>query len=687
MVIYFFYGLIFFGLGLAAYLQLRRSGTLPLRKQLPWLAAFGFAAGATGWVDMFLVSSPSTEMLEILKISRMVLQPASGLLLLIFGWGVLTQLTPLPAWTVFIPGVLIVPIAFAITFAATTFITPSPIEIPIDIWSRYLLYLPGSIMAGIGFLRQWKGQKQQGYLDVSNLMLAAGVAFLFEAFVVGLVVPAAPHAPASYYNYNRVIYNAFVGEQMDLLRPMAPWLDYNRVLEVTGFPIQFWRMLSAVMVVFFILKSLDVFEAIRKRQLKTLQDERDRAQEAAYESQITARVTAENWTNALVSISRRIAELDDVDEILLYIVKKTRNLLDSDFAGLAIVDGEKQILQLKCCASRSRTETLKLPVTVHNPLILEVFRTARSYHSTEEEASEALVDACLFSEQPARALAAVTLNLDTTPIGVLWIARTTEREYSETDLIWLECLADQVDIAIKHGLLTSQLQSLSVVEERGRIAREMHDGLAQVLGYLNLQVQTLEALHQQGKSESLQEELHKMRAEVQAAHADVRENILSLRTTLANEKGLEVAIKEYLEEFGYQTGIRTEFNNEIQEDICLASIAEVQLVCILQEALANVRKHARARQVWVSIGHSGGEENGFVEMRVEDDGVGFTPVDLKHKFGLVTMGERANSVEGELEVVSIPGSGASVIVRLPCLKRDNMNSQNLIFQRGQHEYT
>ena len=159
MVFYFFYGLSFGGLGLAAYLQLRRGGELPLRNQLPWLAAFGFACGATGWIDMFLVSETRHDIRQILNILRIIFQPVTGLLLLIFGWRILTQLSPLPSWTVFIPGVLIVPIAFVITYASTTFITPSPIEIPIDIWSRYLLYLPGSIMAGIGFLRQWREQK------------------------------------------------------------------------------------------------------------------------------------------------------------------------------------------------------------------------------------------------------------------------------------------------------------------------------------------------------------------------------------------------------------------------------------------------------------------------------------------------------------------------------------------------
>ena len=182
MIIFFFNGLFFGGLGLAAYLQLRQGGDFPLRKHLPCLAAFGFVCGTTYWIDMFLASESLSDFNHSLQHIRMVLQPITGLLLLRFGWGILRDLTPLPAWTIFIPGVMIVPIAFVITFAATTFVTPSPIEIPIDIWTRYLLYLPGSIMAGIGFLRQWKAQEDLGFYDASRLMLGAGLAFLFEYF-------------------------------------------------------------------------------------------------------------------------------------------------------------------------------------------------------------------------------------------------------------------------------------------------------------------------------------------------------------------------------------------------------------------------------------------------------------------------------------------------------------------------
>ena len=283
MIIYFFNGLLFGGLGLAAYLQLRQGGDFALRKQLPWLAGFGFVAGAAGWVDMFLASGSTESIARILDVIRVVLHMLTGLLLLRFGWGMLNGLDPLPAWTIFIPGILIVPIAYVITYAATTFITPSPIDIPIEIWTRYLLYLPGSVLAGIGFLRQWYIQRKKGMQDVSNLMGGAGLAFLFEAMVVGLIVPAAPYGPASYYNYDRVLYNAFLGESASFAQPygMIPWLDYQAVLEVTGLPIEFWRLLSAVVVTLFVAKALDVFDAIRKRQLQDLQEERDRAQEAS----------------------------------------------------------------------------------------------------------------------------------------------------------------------------------------------------------------------------------------------------------------------------------------------------------------------------------------------------------------------------------------------------------------------
>lgn len=681
VIIYFFNGLLFGGLGLAAYLQLRQGGDFALKKQLPWLAAFGFAGGAAGWVDMFLASGSTEGLGDILVVLRVLLHLLTGILLLRFGWGMLNNLDPLPAWSIFIPGILIVPIAFVITYAATTFITPSPIEIPIEIWIRYLFYLPGSALAGIGFLRQWYIQRKKGMTDVSNLMGGAGLAFILEAVVVGLIVPAAPYGPASYYNYDRVIHNAFVGEASAVVQPygMINWLDYQSVLDVTGLPIEAWRMLSAVIVTLFVVKALDVFDAIRKRQLQALQEERDRAQKSAIETQIQARETAETWTNVLVNTSRRIAELEHVDETLRFIALNLCNLLGASFVGLAIVDQQSGQLELKCYATDKKTALITTDApAVTNPLILQALESFHAYRSQGNETAEMFDGLTFFSRRKAGAVAIVPLKLDTAAIGALWIARFDQIHFSETDLIYLDSMADQVVISIQHGLLTSQLQSLSITEERSRIAREMHDGLAQVLGYLNLQVQTLDTLLKQGKSEQLRNELAQMREAVQTAHADVRENILSLRTTLAHERGLASAVKEYLEEFGIQTGIEAEFVYGVEGELNLASLAEVQLVCILQEALTNVRKHANAHCVKATITKSNRDDGDEIVMHVHDDGIGFKLATSRRNFGLQTMKERAESVGGRLSIRSSAKSGTLIECRLPCIQQERLKKHSVI---------
>jgi signal transduction histidine kinase len=679
IVIFFLNGLFFGGLGLAAYLQLKQGGDFPLRKHLPILAAFGFACGITYWIDMFLASQSLLSFQDVLRYIRMIAQLITGLLLLRFGWGILKDLVPLPSWAIFIPGVLIVPIAFAITFAMTTFITPSPIEIPFDIWTRYLLYLPGSIMAGIGFLRQWRAQRDLGYHDISRLMLGTGLAFLFEAFVVGLIVPAAPYGPASYYNYDRVVHNAFIGEETIAFQPLGitSWLDYERVLQATGLPIEFWRILSAIAVTFFIVRGLGVFEAIRKRQILELQEERDAAQQTAIEAQIRARVTAESWTDALVNISRRILKLDHVDSILRCIIGNAQMLLNSDFVGLALLNENRATLELKCYSNGKVTEIVQNPIEVRNSLINRTLKTASPYLSEKTEPLKLLDDIAFFTEKAINATAIVHLNLDSLPIGVLWMARSGEKLYSETDLIWLECLADQVVIAIQHGLMTSHLQSLSIIEERSRIAREMHDGLAQFLGYLNLQAQTLETLYRQGREKSFQMELKQMREAIDTAQADVRENILSLRTTLANDKGLISAIDEYLDEFSIQTGIDTTFVNRLSGSINLSSIAEVQLVCILQEALTNVRKHAHASKVTVLMNKTTENNNEYLVIKIVDNGVGFMFSDEKRHFGLETMRERAQSVNAEINIHPELNKGTSIECKIPCLEKENMHQRSL----------
>lgn len=671
LIIYFLYGLSFSGLGLAALLQYRRGGILPLHKQLPWLAAFGLVYACVGWTDMFLVSGMQPEVQGILRVLRMIVQPLSGLLLLRFGWGMLTQLTPLPEWTRIVPGVIIVPLAFIITYAATTFVTPSPVHIPIDIWSRYLLYLPGSIMAGIGFIRQSRQHKAQGFQDVSYLMMGAGLAFLTEALVVGLIVPAAPYGPISYYNYDRVNFDSISVEpgQSDVPFTMIDWLDYARVLRATGLPIQFWRLLSAVAVQFFVIRGLGVFDAIERRRIQQLQEERDLAQS-------NARYLAESWSEALMQINRRIAELDDLDTILFEIVCSARKLLSSDYVAIALID-EKQRLMLRCFAiseSVMASAEVGTSIQVKSRLILDILQSAKPYHMDGTEETDRQSDLCLCVDAKVGEAAFVPLMLNNVSVGILWSVRMESNPYNADDLVGLERLANQSVIAIQHGLMAAQLQSLAVVEERARIAREMHDGLAQILGYMNLQVQTLEALLKQDKRESLFAEIQRMREAVQTAHADVRENILSLRTTLSTESGVASAVIEYLDGFSLQTGIDIKIENHLDDRLGLSPLAEVQLVCILQEALANVRKHAQATAVSITLMR----QLGCAYLEIADNGIGFVEQADGHRFGLQTMRERAQQVGGKLSICSAVGQGTRIVCELPEVDQENRIHSTLI---------
>ena len=202
-------------------------------------------------------------------------------------------------------------------------------------------------------------------------------------------------------------------------------------------------------------------------------------------------------------------------------------------------------------------------------------------------------------------------------------------------------------------------------EERERIAAEMHDTLGQVLAYLNLKTLTTSQALKSGKTEMAQHELKDMEKATTDACADVRESILSLRTTVTPELGLVATLAGFLVRYSEQTGLKVEFNTGGMEAIRFSLETEMQLLRIIQEALTNVRKHARATRAWVSVTETRSE----ICFTVGDDGQGFDPESIQegpgHRYGLQIMRERAEKTGGQFAVGSSPGDGTRVVVRLP----------------------
>lgn len=215
--------------------------------------------------------------------------------------------------------------------------------------------------------------------------------------------------------------------------------------------------------------------------------------------------------------------------------------------------------------------------------------------------------------------------------------------------------------------LFEQVRRLAILEERDRLAREMHDSLGQVLGFVNLKAKVAEDLITRGRAAEAGDELAQMRSAVQDAYEEVRQAILSLRTT-PHVEGLVPSLREYAGRLREQTGL--DVRVESSDGLDFPPAVEAQVIRIVQEALTNVRKHAAARRVTVRFAREGRD----VQVTISDDGRGFDVAAVEAakgmRFGLLTMRERAESIGGVLAVRSRPGEGTTVELRIPGGERE-----------------
>jgi len=193
----------------------------------------------------------------------------------------------------------------------------------------------------------------------------------------------------------------------------------------------------------------------------------------------------------------------------------------------------------------------------------------------------------------------------------------------------------------------------------------MHDGLAQVLGYVNTKVQAAEMYLKRDKVEEAGTQLRELATAARGAYTDVRESIIGLRSLPGPKQPLADVLREYLERWQEMSGVPTSLS--IEPELHLRSGVELQLVRIVQEALTNVRKHAQASQVRVEIQRRDG---GGVVAAVADNGRGFSTAggpgrSAFPQFGLTTMRERAQSMGGTLDVDSTPGRGTTIRCTVP----------------------
>jgi PAS domain S-box-containing protein len=211
------------------------------------------------------------------------------------------------------------------------------------------------------------------------------------------------------------------------------------------------------------------------------------------------------------------------------------------------------------------------------------------------------------------------------------------------------------------ALLVEQQRVLATTRERERLAHELHDSTAQVLGYVSIQALAIQKWLSSGDIEKAQSLLSRLEEVSQDAHTDVRESILSLKAGAGRDWSFVSALKKYLSDIQALHGMRTKlFLTDGLKEGVLKPGDEVQILRVIQEAITNARKHGRAQSIGVTISH----DDGRVSITVTDDGSGFdlTQVnpDTGRHFGLVFMRERMEQIGGSLAIHSHPGEGTVV---------------------------
>jgi signal transduction histidine kinase/DNA-binding NarL/FixJ family response regulator len=404
---------------------------------------------------------------------------------------------------------------------------------------------------------------------------------------------------------------------------------------------------------------------------------------------------AMDLTNAerILEISRELTSATTLEKLLHRIVAVAAELTDSQSAGILLFNEQRNDLRFTVVTG-NETELLDLSVPIETsiagvaftsgkPVFVDNVQADARYYSKAEQATGI----------KAQTLLAVPLQFKEHRIGVLEVENKSQgRTFSEPDLEMLTVLAAQATITIENARLVEVLQkhnevleetvlqrtaevvqqqrNLAVRDERIRMSRELHDGLTQTLGFINLQIQAAQTLLAKGETAIADSNLQRVFQLSQEAQANLRSFILGLRNSSANAENLFTAIDLYVRQFRQDTGLQIDLSlPNHQDSLALTPAVEDQLLHLIQEALTNVRKHAGAQKVEIVLGF----DERSLQISISDDGAGFSVNQAeslgRENFGLQMMRERAQLAGGRLEIRSASGRGTQILVFIPRLHK------------------
>jgi signal transduction histidine kinase len=403
-----------------------------------------------------------------------------------------------------------------------------------------------------------------------------------------------------------------------------------------------------------------------------------------YQAEQQARQAAERAAErigGLQAVTAALSEALTPIQVASVIVEKGLPAIGADSSVIVVLNDQSDYLEILHSTgySAGKIETWQaFSVTNPNPLA-ETVRTKKPIFIESIEALVATYPEFAQQRDPTyNSLVALPLLVEGRAVGGIGLGFKATRTFSERSREFMLALAYQCAQALERARLyeaerqarteaeaaQQHLALLAETRERNRLAQELHDNVAQALGYLNLKIGMTNMLLEQSELQEVKANLQELKNVIGEAYTDVREEIFNLRAKVSVGLGFLEMLDRYIDKY------RRFYKLDIQlvkdtEEAFFEFPPEVgpQIIRTIQEALINIRKHARVDKAMIRLWQEGDQ----VCITVEDKGQGFDPAKLtkpeSSSFGLQIMRERVKSVGGNFEIESKPGQGTRITLR------------------------
>lgn len=366
----------------------------------------------------------------------------------------------------------------------------------------------------------------------------------------------------------------------------------------------------------------------------------------------------------LYSIAEMMNQSLDLDAILKSALNSTVEVATMDLGWIMLLNQSTNEFYLKTHRGCSPELIEAMERASFNDELIPL--SLNSVTVIDDLAGIALPQRAAIEKEGIKTLLGIPLKAKENIMGVMILASHTRRPCSREELNLLAAISNQLVMAVYRARLQAQELRAAILEERQDMARQMHDDIAQTLGYLGLQVDNVMDTSSLAQNLAVQAELEMLRKAIEDAYERVCSSISRLSEDVPVHFDLETALSEIINEFEMQTGRKIKAKLDGGQLPHLLPPVALQATYIIREALANVRKHSSADFVHLTVQSL---DDKMIEITIQDNGQGFSRGGERHSrhggFGLRFMRERAERVGGSLRIESQPGQGTRVIANLP----------------------